>query len=83
VRLVGVHDVHLAREAAALGAAIGKQLHPARRNPDGVGVVPVRRERPPGEERLDALDPGGARAYPDRVAARTARSFKTAGVDGG
>jgi hypothetical protein len=44
--------------------------------------VPVRLKRAAAEERLDALDPLGARTDPDRVPARPARSFKTAFLDG-
>jgi len=78
-----VNHMQLPRKAAALGAAVVEELHAPRRHSDRVGVVPVRLERSTGEERLDALDPSRARAHPDRVAARAARSFKTAGVDGG
>jgi hypothetical protein len=45
--------------------------------------VAVRLERAPAEERRDALDPRCPHADPDRVAAHAARSFKTAGLDGG
>ncbi len=82
VGLVRVQEVELSRQTAPVGAAIAEPLHACRRDPDRVGVVPVRLERAAAEERLDALDPLGARADPDRVPARAARSFKTAFLDG-
>jgi hypothetical protein len=74
--------VQLAREAAPRGPAVSEELLARRRHADRVGVVAVRLEGAGAEECGDALDPGGARAEPDRVGARAARSFKTTRVDG-
>jgi len=78
VQLVRVQEVQLSGPADAAGAAIAELLHAGRRDPERVGVVAVEREGLAAEARLDPLDPGGARADPDRVA--VARSFKTAGI---
>jgi hypothetical protein len=81
VQLVRVEQMELSGQADAARAAIAELLHAGRRDPERVGVVTVKRERPAAEVRLDSLDAGRARPDADRVA--TARSFKTAGVGPG
>jgi len=79
VGFVWVQNVKLAGQADAAGAAIAKRLHPGRRDPDRVHVVPVRLEPMRGEEHFRALDPARARSEPDRVRTPLAGSFKTPG----
>ena len=58
MRLVGVQDEHLARQALPRGAAIAEGLHAGDGEADRIGIVAVRIEAVAGEIRLDPLDAG-------------------------
>jgi hypothetical protein len=81
VRLVGVQEVQLAGQADVARAAVAERLHAGRRDPDGVGVVPVGREPAGREPHLGALEARSPGAEPDPVLPLAARSFKTIPVD--
>ena len=77
VRLVRVQEVQLAGQADVAPAPVAEGLHARRRDPDRIGVMPVRREPAGREPHLGALEPRSAGAEPDRVLPCAARSFKT------
>ncbi len=79
---VRVQHEHLALHAVPGRPPIAEGLDAFERHADGVGVVPVRAERVPGEEGLEPLESrgrsGARRCGPDPVrCCRAARSFKT------
>ena len=77
MRLVGMQQVELARQAHLTGAAVPEGLHPARGDPEGVLGVPVRGERRVAQADLGPLQSRGAAVEVEHLDLVGARSFKT------
>ena len=78
MHFVGVQDDAVARQAVALLAAIAECLDAGERDPQRIGVVPVRCEGVAGKLRFHALKPRHARIVNDVLTpVALAQTFKT------
>ena len=77
MRLVGMQQVELARQAHLTGATVPEGLHPARGDPEGVLGVPVARECRVAQYDFRSLQARGLALKTQHVDPAGARSFKT------